>query len=84
MGQGGFPASGKAGKPDKGASVAVEAVAVGLLDAALEWEDVIVHWVLDSSFHLDRIYGIFICHRDTEVAVEPRQAAVLGFEFSCQ
>jgi len=39
MGQGGFPAAGQAGKPEKGAS-AVEAVAVRLLDAAaLQGED---------------------------------------------
>jgi len=31
---------GKSGKPHQGAYVAVEAVAVGLLDAALEREDV--------------------------------------------
>jgi len=30
----------RAGKPDQGASVAVEAMAVGLLDVALEWEDI--------------------------------------------
>ena len=37
-----FPAttSGQTGEPNQGASVAVEAVAVGLLDAALEGEDV--------------------------------------------
>jgi len=39
MGQGGFPVAGNSGKPEKSASVAVEAVAVGLLDAALEGED---------------------------------------------
>ena len=44
MGQGGFPAAGKAGKPEKRASVTVEAVAVGLLDAALEGEDVCFFW----------------------------------------
>ena len=44
MGQGGFPATGKASKPYQRASVAVEAVAVGLLDAALKWEDIGFHW----------------------------------------
>ena len=33
MGQSGFPAAGKPGKPEQGTSVAVEAVTVGLLDA---------------------------------------------------
>ena len=47
MGQGGLPAAGKAGKPDQGTSVTVEAVTVGLLDAALEGEYVFFHimWV---------------------------------------
>ena len=43
MGQGGFPAAGKASKPYQRASVAVEAVAVGLLDGALKWEDIGFH-----------------------------------------
>ena len=61
MGQGGFPAAGETGEPDRGASVAVKTVAVGLLDAALEWEDVGFHlfyhgghekrfWVLGFGF----------------------------------
>ena len=75
MGQGGLPAAGKAGKPDQGTSVTVEAVAVGLLDAALEGEYVVFHimwvnqgvrlgllWLLrmtDFSF-LARISGFFL------------------------
>ena len=43
MGQGGFPAAGKPGKPEQGASVAVEAVAIGLFDAALKWKYVVFH-----------------------------------------
>jgi len=43
MGQGGFSAAGKAGEPNQSASVAVEAVAVGLFDAALKWEYVVFH-----------------------------------------
>ena len=38
MGQGGFPAAGETGEPNQGASVTVEAVAVGLMDVALVGE----------------------------------------------
>jgi len=50
MGQGGFAAAGKASEPYQRASVAVEAVAVGLLDAALKWEDIGFHWGFYSAF----------------------------------
>ena len=52
MGQGGFSAAGKPGKPEQGTPVAVEAVTVGLFDAALEWEYV-VFW---HGFHGLRCY----------------------------
>jgi hypothetical protein len=38
----------KAGEPDQGASVAFVAVAVGLLDAALEGEDMVMRDVVTS------------------------------------
>ena len=50
VGQGGFSAAGKTCEPEKGASVSVWAVAVGLLDAALEGEDVGVFAYLDFIY----------------------------------
>jgi len=41
MGQSGFSAARKPGKPEQGTSVAVEAVTIGLIDAALKWKYVL-------------------------------------------
>ena len=50
MGQGRFTAAGKAGKLYQGASVAVEAVAVGLFDAPLKWKYVVFHFFYPFCF----------------------------------
>ena len=54
----GFSAAGKAGEPEKGGSMAVEAMAVGLLDAALEWEYVGFHFFFFLA-RISRITRIF-------------------------